>query len=197
MKPMLHLTAFYALFMLTAMVWPTVKVWRTTGINPLVLPKGDSVEAFVGTWFKLLLLVLGIYLALGATGVVQPIGSIELPGKAVLSQIGIALLGLSFVWVVVAQWQMGNSWRVGIDSKNRTDLVVRGLFRVSRNPIFLGMMVQLLGLFLAMPDAVSLAVLIAAYVLISVQIRLEEAHLLALQGESYQAYCAKVRRWLG
>jgi protein-S-isoprenylcysteine O-methyltransferase Ste14 len=105
-------------------------------------------------------------------------------------------LVISICWVVIAQFQMGKSWRVGIDTHVKTELVIHGLFRISRNPIFLGMMVQLLGLFLVLPDAITLAILLAAYILISVQIRGEEEHLRELHPDAYPAYCCKVRRWL-
>ena len=190
---MAGLAGFYAVFFIVAMVLPTLRVWRATGINPLVLPKGDDVAGFVGTWFKLLIALLGLYLLLGGLGLIQPIGPI---GFRLIPAIGVGLLGFSLLWVVIAQWQMGAAWRVGIDSANRTDLIARGLFRISRNPIFFGMMVQLLGLFLLQPDAITLSIAVAAYVLISIQIRQEEAHLLALHGEGYAAYRAQVRRWL-
>jgi protein-S-isoprenylcysteine O-methyltransferase Ste14 len=37
---------------------------------------------------------------------------------------------------MVSQYQMGNSWRVGVDPHETTELVSRGLFTVVRNPIF-------------------------------------------------------------
>jgi protein-S-isoprenylcysteine O-methyltransferase Ste14 len=40
------------------------------------------------------------------------------------------------------------SWRIGIDQSHRTNLVQSGVFSLSRNPIFLGMMLTLFGLFL-------------------------------------------------
>jgi protein-S-isoprenylcysteine O-methyltransferase Ste14 len=190
------LTAFYVLFLLAALVWPTVRVWRSTGINPLVLPTGDSVAGFVGNWLKLLITVLGLYLGAGALGLVSPVGPVSLPLIPQLAHLGMALMAGSFVWVVIAQWQMGASWRVGIDDQHRTDLVAKGLFRLSRNPIFLGMMVQLAGLFMVQPDAVTLSVSVAAFALISVQIRLEEAHLLAMHGTRFMSFRAEVRRWL-
>lgn len=54
--------------------------------------------------------------------------------------------------VLVAQAQMGNSWRIGVDPK-LTELVQRGLFRFSRNPIFLSLRITLLGLFLVTTGA--------------------------------------------
>jgi protein-S-isoprenylcysteine O-methyltransferase Ste14 len=191
---MLTLLIFFLLFFAIALVLPTVRVWRQTGINPVVLPLSDDVAGFVGTWFKLLIFTLGLYLALGSLGLLAPVGEIQLPIYA--TTIGWCLLALSICWVVIAQFQMGKSWRVGIDTHVKTELVIHGLFRISRNPIFLGMMVQLLGLFLVHPDAITLTVFLAAYILISIQIRGEEEHLRALHPDSYSAYSGAVRRWL-
>ena len=188
------LLIFFLLFFAIALVLPTVRVWRQTGVNPVVLPQSDDVAGFVGKWFKLLILTLGLYLALGSLGLSVPFGTISLPSYA--SVIGMCLLIISICWVVIAQFQMGKSWRVGIDTYAKTDLVIHGLFRISRNPIFLGMIVQLLGLFLVQPDAITLAILLAAYILISVQIRGEEGHLRELHPDAYPDYCGKVRRWL-
>lgn len=194
---MLNLLFFYAFFFAVAMVLPSVRLWRSTGVNPLVLPSNDNVEGFVGLMLKLLVAGLGAYLVLGAVGLLSAAsGRFEGLETPLLRKLGWALLGISLVWVVIAQFQMGRSWRIGIDAAVETDLVRRGLFRWSRNPIFLGMIVQLLGLFLVLANGVTLAILLGAYFLISTQIRLEEAHLAKLHGGDYAAYCASVRRWL-
>jgi protein-S-isoprenylcysteine O-methyltransferase Ste14 len=194
---MLYLLLFYILFFTAAMVVPTVRVWRSTGVNPLVMPRDDGVEGFTGRMFKLLILVLGSYLVLGSLGYLRE-GQAEFAAlrMPVLRYLGWGLLAASLLWVVIAQVQMGSSWRVGIDSDVRTNLVSKGLFRYSRNPIFLGMMVQLIGLLLLLQNAFMLLIAVAAYLLISVQIRLEEAHLLRLHGDLYRAFCASVRHWL-
>ena len=190
------LLAFYLAFLALAMVLPTVRVWRQSGINPLVLPRDDTTEGFVGLWFKLVIGALGLYLALGAAGVIGQIGVMVLPFAAPAALIGWGLLVASLVWVMLAQSQMGRSWRVGIDRNVATELVSSGLFRISRNPIFLGMIVQLGGLALVMQDGVTVAVLIVGYLLISIQIRLEEAYLAGLHGNAYAQYRSSVRRWL-
>jgi protein-S-isoprenylcysteine O-methyltransferase Ste14 len=188
------LFAFFMVFFAIALVLPTVRVWRQTGLNPVVLPQSDDVAGFVGTYFKLLIIFLGAYLSLGALNVVRPIGPISLPEHTPI--VGWCLLTASIFWVVIAQFQMGISWRVGIDAETRTALIVHGLFQFSRNPIFLGMMIQLVGLFLAQPDAITFAILLTGYVLISIQIRGEEQHLMDMHGMKYREYCAKVRRWI-
>jgi protein-S-isoprenylcysteine O-methyltransferase Ste14 len=48
-----------------------------------------------------------------------------------------------------------NSWRIGIDTKTKTELVTNGLFSISRNPIFFGMIITLIGVFLATPNALT------------------------------------------
>lgn len=91
---------------------------------------------------------------------------------------------------------MGASWRIGIDAQRSTELVQHGFFSVSRKPIFLAMRVNLLGLFLVFPAGSTLALLVAGEILMQVQVRLEEQHLLRLNGPAYATYCSRVRRWL-
>jgi protein-S-isoprenylcysteine O-methyltransferase Ste14 len=90
---------------------------------------------------------------------------------------------------------MGDSWRIGIDQQ-RTSLVQSGVFRYSRNPIFLGMIVTLLGLFLTLPNAMTLLTFALGFALIQIQVRLEEDFLTKMHESKYADYCRKVRRWL-
>jgi protein-S-isoprenylcysteine O-methyltransferase Ste14 len=118
-----------------------------------------------------------------------------------LARPGVAWLGLTVMLIgsaviLAAQVQMGASWRIGLDQE-RTGLVTAGLFAWSRNPTFLGMVTVLLGAFLAAPTAVTAIVLAAAWVTFSVQIRLEEEHLLRMHGPTYARYRAAVPRWIG
>lgn len=76
-------------------------------------------------------------------------------------------------------------------------LVTGGIYRFTRNPMYLGLMVFLIGwgLFLASPLAVLLAFLFVPY-MNHFQIRPEEQALRRLFGPDYEKYCAEVRRWL-
>ncbi|UQN08066.1 isoprenylcysteine carboxylmethyltransferase family protein [Deinococcus sp. QL22] len=67
---------------------------------------------------------------------------------------------------------------------------------MSRNPIFLGMRLNLLGLFLVLPLAVTLTILVAGKLLMQIQVRLEEAYLSGAHGQAYKQYQQQVRRWL-
>ena len=89
---------------------------------------------------------------------------------------------------------MKNSWRIGIDTETKTELITTGLFRHSRNPIFFGMIISLVGLFLTTPNALTGLFLILGYVLIQIQIRLEEEFLTGQHGKKYTDYKQNVRR---
>lgn len=194
----LSLLAYTLGYLLIAFVGRSLLVWRATGINPYVLPSDDSAHGYVGRAMRTLMLavlalVLGRTFMPDLTAALGPFQGLEHPGVRLL---GWVLLLISLVWIAAAQAGMGASWRVGIDQNRPTALVRSGLFSLSRNPIFLGMRLNLLGLFLVVPNAVTLAILVAGELLMQVQVRLEEAHLSSLHGQRYTEYQRQVRRWL-
>lgn len=107
-----------------------------------------------------------------------------------------ALLGFAgAALVMVAQAQMGASWRIGIDDAP-TELVVRGLFRFVRNPIYSGAGLASIALFVGSPSPWTLGGALLALVLMSVQARLEEEHLLEIHGDVFRAYASRVGRFV-
>lgn len=163
----------------------------------MVLPKDDSVHGLVGRYFKLTMAGLFLYvLTLFFTkshAAFLPIAVLE---QRWLQYAGIALMMTSFIWVVVAQYQMQDSWRIGIDTTTRTALISTGLFSISRNPVFLGMLVSLLGLFLTTPGVFTLLFLVVGYVLIQIQVRSEEVFLTEQHGIVYARYQQRTKRFL-
>lgn len=190
----LYLLAYFC----AAFFWRSFMVWKRTGVNPIVFKGSDDAHDFIGRIFKLLFaLIVAVVLAYSFWPEVYlysvPIGWLE---HASLKWVGAALLLLSLVWTVLAQAQMGESWRIGIDQEHLTALVRSGVFGLSRNPIFLGMMLTLLGLFLVIPSAVTLLTFVMGGVLIQVQVRLEEEFLARTHGDEYAQYRRRVRRWV-
>lgn len=76
-------------------------------------------------------------------------------------------------------------------------LVTRGIYRYTRNPMYLGFLLALLGWAAYLGNAWTL-IGPAAFVLYMdrFQIMPEERALWALFGDEYRAYCASVRRWI-
>ncbi|MCG8421926.1 MAG: isoprenylcysteine carboxylmethyltransferase family protein [Proteobacteria bacterium] len=191
---------FLAIFLLVAFlvvfVLRSLLVWRRTGVNPIVFQKDNRVDHYIGRIFVMVQIFVVLSVVAYAASVeellfpLQPLQGME------LQLVGAFLLLASTAWCVVAQAQMGQSWRIGIDRDHSTSLVTTGLFRISRNPIFLAMGITLVGLFLVLPTAVTLAVMAVGHVLINIQVRLEENHLESMHQDAYRSYCRRVRRWV-
>ena len=90
----------------------------------------------------------------------------------------------------------GTTWRPG-DPSQTTSLVVNGLYRLSRNPIYLAWLLALTAWGLLLNDGLALP-LLPAFVLYMnrFQIIPEERALEKLFGDRYLNYKQQVRRWL-
>lgn len=81
--------------------------------------------------------------------------------------------------------------------KPSTVLATNGLYRLSRNPIYLGFAITYVGLAVAMDSVLVLLLLIPClFVVDRFVIQREERYLSAKFGADYDAYRARVRRWL-
>ena len=92
---------------------------------------------------------------------------------------------------------MGESWRIGVDEQERTELVTSGPFAVVRNPIFAAMLPASLGLALLVPNASRSSGSAALVLALEIQVRLvEEPYLLRVHGDAYRDYAARVGRFV-
>jgi len=91
---------------------------------------------------------------------------------------------------------LGASWRIGIEERARPGLITGGLYRFSRNPIFLALIAVLAGYTLLLPTMLSALILVGACIAIRQQIAEEESYLLRAYGEQYREYARRVGRLL-
>jgi len=81
--------------------------------------------------------------------------------------------------------------------KPSTVLINEGPYRFSRNPIYVGFAITYVGLAIAMDSWIALLLLIPCLFIVDrFVIRREERYLSAKFGADYDAYRARVRRWL-
>lgn len=198
MKPFLVVFSIAYLGLLVG--WRGYRVWKQTGINPFMLQGTDDLPGFVIRSCKVLsvcIFLTGAIYCVAEESLYPYLLPIEAARQSVaLRWLGYGLAVSSLAWMAVAQGQMGQSWRIGIDRQHRTTLVETGLFRLSRNPIFFGMIVSFVGIFLILPSAVMLTLVTAIICLLQVQVRLEEDHLRQHHGAAYAAFQSRVPRWL-
>jgi protein-S-isoprenylcysteine O-methyltransferase Ste14 len=179
-------------------VLPSYRIWKAKGIFAITFSNKDSAHDYIGSVFKTLLVVtllIGAINAFYTEGVkyLLPIWYLDI---LYLRVQGSMILLVALVWIMVAQYQMADSWRIGIDETHKTKLVTEGMFSISRNPIFFGMLCTLLGFFLVIPTAITFTVLVVGFVVIQIQVRLEEAFLLQMHEGDFKKYCDMTRRWL-
>ena len=184
--------AVYLLFLAVAFGWRSWLQYRRTGDLGFRGFSRDPIERVSSGLFVLGLLAGGLA-PLGAV-----LGWFAPPGAQPLARAaGVVLSALGFALTVIAQLQMGASWRIGVDAGETTALVSGGVFGRVRNPIYSGMLLALLGLLLLVPNAVSLLAVLATALGLEVHVRkVEEPYLLRVHGERYRSYAGRVGRFV-
>ncbi|RDL51360.1 hypothetical protein BLJAPNOD_02493 [Ensifer sp. M14] len=171
---------------------------RQSGRSPVVLTYGDDAEGFAGKLFRVIVAALVVHLIAIAAfpeAVDVSLGRIPALDAPILHAVGLVLMALGGGLTMLSQWVMRHSWKIGILEEQDAPLVTSGLYAFSRNPIYVGMVAALIGTVLAVPNVVSVALALSAWISISYQIRMEEVHLGRAFGQAYSAYCKRVRRW--
>ncbi|MGM0516157.1 MAG: methyltransferase family protein [Pseudomonadota bacterium] len=140
-------------------------------------------------------LLIGIALVWGLSEWL-PATNIDLPGRAWIAGLLFAA-GLSLM--IVAAWSLEKAHTTinPIWPDHAKHLVTSGIYRFSRNPIYVGDALILAGMVFWFGNGLGIVV-VALFVLFidRVQIRAEESALRRLFGEGYTQYCRRVRRWL-
>jgi protein-S-isoprenylcysteine O-methyltransferase Ste14 len=121
---------------------------------------------------------------------------IDLPLRAVFAT-GLSLAGLGIAMAGVVSFRRAGTTVNPLQPAATSQLVVSGVYRRTRNPMYLGMLLLLLGwaVFLAHPLALVLAAIFVP-VMNRLQILPEERSLAATFGPTFTAYQSSVRRWL-
>src|SRR5690349_24996867 len=120
----------------------------------------------------------------------------EMPGRRVITA-GVALFGLAVSIAGVVSFKRARTTVSPLKPESASSLVVSGVYRVSRNPMYVGMALLLLGWAVWLVNLMAFVILPAFVLYISrFQIRPEEAAMTTLFGEEYEAYRSRVRRWL-
>jgi protein-S-isoprenylcysteine O-methyltransferase Ste14 len=108
-------------------------------------------------------------------------------------------LGL-FFWIAgfsllyIGRFSLGQSFRIGV-SNEKTQFIVSGIYKISRNPMYIGLYATLIGCMFYTLNIVY--ILISLFIIIMHHLITlgEEKELLKTYGEAYKEYCDKVRRY--
>ena len=188
--------AFLALFGLLGVGLRAFVQYRRTGSTGVRGVSGEpgSAEWAGGVLFMLAWALLALGALLDAWDALGPVGLLDTDG-ARAAGVGLFVAGLATT--LVAQYAMGDSWRIGVGEDESTDLVTEGVFGAVRNPIYTGMIPSFAGIVLLVPNPVSLAALGVLVAGVEIQTRIvEEPHLMKVHGGAYATYAARVGRFV-
>jgi protein-S-isoprenylcysteine O-methyltransferase Ste14 len=128
--------------------------------------------------------------------VAAPGVAVRIPWPSTLAGV-VALTGLLAGLLAVLEFKRAKTTVNPIKPQSSSALVVSGIYAVSRNPIYLGLLLVLTGWALWLGNLVALAFLpLFILYLNRFQIQPEERALAALFGSDFQTYCSRVRRWI-
>jgi protein-S-isoprenylcysteine O-methyltransferase Ste14 len=169
--------------------------WRATGDAGF---RGAGLRVGSAQWWvRLLFVVAALATPAGAIAELAGMDALGVLDQTVIRIAGLLLALAGVVATVSAQWSMGESWRIGVDEQERTELVTRGAFALARNPIFTGMIVTVAGLAAMVPNVLALAGLVLMVGAIQLQVRaVEEPYLRRMHGQDYDRYAATVGRFV-
>ena len=151
-----------------------------TTINPLTFYTG-KIAGYI-TWIILLLLLAGVDI----------IGTKSFPGKIVIAMVFLAA-GLAFSFI--ALFNLGRSTRFGLPS-GETKLKTKGLYKISRNPIYVGFDLITCASVIYTLNLLILVLGLYSIIVYHLIIQGEERFLISKFGIEYRDYMMKVRRYL-
>jgi protein-S-isoprenylcysteine O-methyltransferase Ste14 len=112
-----------------------------------------------------------------------------------LQLIALFLWVSGFVFLYLGRFTMGDSFRLGTPRED-TSLRVDGLFRLSRNPMYVGVYATMTAsaLYTLNPGVILLAAFVTA--IHHTIVLAEEVHMQKVFGQEYLGYCNRARRYI-
>jgi protein-S-isoprenylcysteine O-methyltransferase Ste14 len=125
-----------------------------------------------------------------------PVFTFPVPARGLVSLV-LGALGMLVAAAGILEFRRARTTVNPMTPGAASALVVRGVFRISRNPMYLGFALILLGWAVFLQSATAFVVLVAFIVYIDrFQIRPEEQALEKTFGVTFRDYARRVRRWL-
>ncbi len=197
---------YYQVIMLTLLYLTltarSIMLYLKDGINPFVLGKGKKgFDTFLEllfiagllTWsYEIIAIIFNVDFHLIP---IKPAYEI-IYKNSLLDISGALLIIIGYVLFLLSLIAFGNSWRVGIDNSNPGKLATRGIYSITRNPIFLFMDLYFIGTALINMNMIFIGFAILTIPGIHYQILQEEKFLQKHYGSEYSEYKRSVRRYI-
>lgn len=185
----------FSLFIFTAVFGRMILQYRMTGdFGIRFAGKGSPPVQIMAS---LLLVLSGLLILFYAIGVTTGYLKLSFQPSIIQAVLGYILYFVGLGTVLFSQYQMGSTWRVGVDPEEKTELITTGLFRYMRNPIYTGLFIGSSGLWLISPSMVLLLGLLTLYISVELFVRkVEEPYLRKQFRGEYEKWCSSTPRYL-
>lgn len=195
-----YLQIFIVVILLVVISTKAIYLRFATGINPIVVGKGKGAWRIVEvvSFGSLVLWMIEIVLhALHSRYDLfpQPL-KVAFMNTGPVKSFGVVLGGLGLMTFILAFLSFGNSWRIGIDRQRPGTLVTKGIFGITRNPIYLAFNLLAAGIFLINGTWFFMIFALLAAGACHFQILREEEFLRRQYGQDFEKYCQRTARYL-
>ncbi|GHU21719.1 hypothetical protein FACS1894164_02650 [Spirochaetia bacterium] len=189
----ISLVVFYALF-----IGRTIILYKK-GVKVWVIGTSTkrTIEIILENILFPVLVLWSIYIILTSFHIELP----NILSNNIFSILWIKYAGIIFCYIgliifFLALLSFGKAWRIGIDEQNSNELITNGVFKYSRNPIFLFMDLYFTGIMLIYSTIVFIIIAMEAVIGIHLQILREEKCLSEKFKKKYLEYKKQTRRYL-
>ena len=168
--------------------------------NAVSIIRNKGIQRFLGIT---VITVINVWVAILLVYILHPeIEFLSFPLDLVLVDIppvkiiGISLISLGLVIYIAAWVSLSNAWRIGHDRELKGDLIRKGIYRISRNPMYLFYDLYFVGTFMINGALIFLIMSVLLIVTLHYLIIQEEKYLNLNYGESFITYAYQTRRYL-
>ena len=109
---------------------------------------------------------------------------------------GIILMVAGLALALISNYTLASQWRSGVDSDAPAALVQTGLYRISRNPGYIGVAFGQCGFFIAYPSVFTLICVLVGMTALYRQVLFEEAHLHQRFSNTFTHYMRNTPRFV-
>jgi protein-S-isoprenylcysteine O-methyltransferase Ste14 len=154
--------------------------------------RGKNIEATVSIAF----FAFFICVTLAISFFKLPFGETLILSNSTAMIAGSGLLLLNLIISTASLINLKESWRVGVIESQKTELVISGIYRFTRNPYFVSYLLMFAAYTIILQNVILLGLSILGFFLVHKMIIKEEKYLDSVHGEAYLQYKKKVPRYL-
>ena len=180
---LLHQLVFQGMFFLKNII-----LHRKTGKQI----RGKNSEAI----YSIVFFVLFIGVAVVISILKQPFGEVQLLNGFLAMALAVVLLFLNLIVSGASLMNLKDSWRVGILEDQKTELIITGIYRFTRNPYFVSYLLMFAAYTILLQNLILFGLSIVGFLFVHKMIMKEEEYLYSVHADTYVQYKMKVPRYI-